>query len=161
MSRTTLRNARARAWLLGFIAAIAALGAARADDTEVFLNQGAARGIRPNVLFVALIGWKAAGIPGACTAIGAICAPSSVLTLVVARFLERFREARWRIAAQAALAPITAGLMIAAAILRMRPGGQGGHGWVLSLLVVAGSLRYKVNPLWFIGLGAVAGATLF
>jgi chromate transporter len=126
---------------------------------ELFALAQAAPG--PNVLFVALIGWKAAGIPGACAAITAICVPSSAITLVVARFLERFRDARWRIALQKALSPVTAGLMIAAAILLMRPGEQGSYGWILSLMVVAGSLRFRLNPLWYIALGALAGATVF
>lgn len=126
---------------------------------ELFALAQAAPG--PNVLFVALIGWKAAGVAGACTAMLAICGPSSLITLVVAHYLERFREARWRILLQKALAPVTAGLMIASALLLMRPGEHAAYGWVLSLAVLVGALALRVNPLWFIALGAVAGATVF
>ncbi len=47
--------ARGRRWqsaLAGFAATLFAAGAALADDTEIFVNQGAAVGVRPNVLFV-------------------------------------------------------------------------------------------------------------
>lgn len=43
---------RTRAVLAGLIASLASLSPALADDTEVFFSQGAARGIRPNVLFI-------------------------------------------------------------------------------------------------------------
>jgi chromate transporter len=113
------------------------------------------------VLFVALVGWKAAGVPGAFAAMLGICGPSSAMTLVVAHTIERFREARWRIVLQKALAPVTAGLMIASALLLMRPGEMAAHGWILSLGVLVGALALKVNPLWFIAVGALAGATVF
>lgn len=37
---------------MGLGAALLAAGAAHADDTEIFVNQGAAAGVRPNVLFI-------------------------------------------------------------------------------------------------------------
>jgi type IV pilus assembly protein PilY1 len=42
----------ARALLAGLAAWTLAAGAAFADDTEIFVNQGASAGVRPNVLFV-------------------------------------------------------------------------------------------------------------
>jgi chromate transporter len=126
---------------------------------ELFALAQAAPG--PNVLFVALIGWKAAGIAGAFTAITAICGPSSLITLVVARYLDRFRESRWRIMLQDAVAPVTAGLLIASALLLMRPGEHTGYGWVLGLGVAAGAMRFRINPLWFIAAGALIGALAF
>lgn len=46
------RGHGARALLAGMLASLAAIAPALADDTEVFLNQADARGVRPNILFI-------------------------------------------------------------------------------------------------------------
>lgn len=67
----------------------------------------------PNMLIVALVGWKAAGLTGAAVATLAMCGPSCVLTFTVNSVWHRFRGARWRAAVQAGLAPVTLGLVLA------------------------------------------------
>src|SRR6185295_2062602 len=89
-----------------------------ADFGQLFAVSQAAPG--PNVLIVSLIGWKAAGVAGAVIAMLAMCGPSSVLTYQVARAWERFRDARWRIATQAAVAPVTVGLVLASGYVLTR-----------------------------------------
>ena len=45
----------------------------------------------PNVLIVALIGWKVAGVLGAVLALASMCAPSCVMTYVLSQAWDRFR----------------------------------------------------------------------
>lgn len=129
------------------------------EFSELFALAQAAPG--PNVLFVSVIGWKAAGVPGALVAMLGICGPSTLLTLMVAHYIERFRAASWRIALQKALAPVAAGLILTSGILLVRSAGQSVHALVVSSAVVLISLRYNPNPLWFIAGGALVGLLLF
>ena len=50
--RVTPARHRRRALASGTLLALAAVGPALADDTEVFLNQTNVRGVRPNILFI-------------------------------------------------------------------------------------------------------------
>ncbi|MEW6148873.1 MAG: chromate transporter, partial [Pseudomonadota bacterium] len=69
----------------------------------------------PNVLIVTLIGYAVAGIPGALAATLAMCLPTALLAYYVSRLLNRPRESRWPGVIQAALVPLSIGLMAASA----------------------------------------------
>jgi chromate transporter len=71
----------------------------------------------PNVMFVALLGHFIAGAPGAVVATVAMCGPTCFLAYGVSRVFERFRNARWRVAIQAGLVPVTIGLIAASALI--------------------------------------------
>jgi chromate transporter len=86
--------------------------------SELFAIAQAAPG--PNVMFVALLGHFIAGVPGAVVATVAMCGPTCFLAYGVSRVFERFREARWRIAIQAGLVPVTIGLIAASALIIAR-----------------------------------------
>ena len=127
-----------------------------ADFAQMFALSQAAPG--PNVLIVSLVGWKAAGVLGAIVAMVAMCAPSSVLTYQVARAWDRFREARWRIATQSALAPVTVGLILASGYVLTRTID---HEWTAYATTAASALVAlvtRVHPLWLLGIGATLGA---
>jgi chromate transporter len=126
------------------------------DFSQMFALSQAAPG--PNVLIVSLIGWKAAGYVGAIVAMVAMCAPSSVLTYQVANAWERFRDARWRIATQTALAPITVGLILASGYVLTRTIDHEWTAFVLTALTAIVALITRVHPLWFLGVAAVLGA---
>ncbi|HEX2941877.1 MAG TPA: chromate transporter, partial [Rhodopila sp.] len=70
----------------------------------------------PNVLIVTLIGYAVAGIPGALAATLAMCLPTALLAYYVSRLLNRPRESRWPGVIQAALVPLSIGLMAASAL---------------------------------------------
>ena len=55
----------------------------------------------PNIIVVTLIGYQAAGIPGALVATFAMCGPTCVITYYVSRTFDRFKHAHWRIVLQA------------------------------------------------------------
>jgi chromate transporter len=125
-----------------------------AEFTQMFAIAQASPG--PNMLIVALIGFRVAGVPGALTAAAAICLPSCTLAYLVERLWQRFRGTPLRRAVEAGLAPITIGLMIATGWLVAR--GAPGTGWTAYAItaVTAGLvLTTRVNPLW---LFAAAGA---
>ena len=65
----------------------------------------------PNVLIVTLIGYSVAGVAGALVATLAMCVPTAVLAYGVSRFLTRSSHSRWPAIIQAALVPLSIGLM--------------------------------------------------
>lgn len=111
----------------------------------------------PNVLFVALVGWSAAGPAGMLATMSGLLLPSSLLALAAGRYGRRNARSLWVRAFTAGLAPLTVGLLLAtgavlATPLRARPGALA--------LVAASALiawRSRIGPLWLIGAGAVAG----
>ena len=67
-------------------------------------------------MIVTLIGWKVAGWVGALVATLSLYMPSFTLALVVSRVWERYRGRNWHTALQKGLAPIAAGLILAAIV---------------------------------------------
>jgi len=65
----------------------------------------------PSSMIVSLVGLKAAGIVGALVAIISILGPSSLLMYVACRTWNRFRDAKWRIAFERGLGPVSLGLL--------------------------------------------------
>jgi len=112
----------------------------------------------PNVLFVAVLGYQAAGLAGAALTLAGIMLPSTLLTIGATRWAQA-RQHRIGIRAfKAGLAPITIALLAAT-------------GWVLTaqhptapliLLTAATALlawRTRIHVLWLIAAGAIVGAT--
>lgn len=126
-----------------------------AQFTEAVAIAQAAPG--PNLLFVALLGWSVAGLPGMLAAMSGLLLPSSLLALAAGRYGRRNAQALWVRAFTAGLAPLTVGLLLAtgtvlAMPLRAQPGALA--------LVAASTLvawRSRLSPLWLIGAGAAAG----
>jgi chromate transporter len=111
----------------------------------------------PNVLVVSLLGWQVAGLAGAAVATVAMTVPTSVLTYWIAGAWERFRDARWRKAIQRGLAPVTVGLMLAAAYLITRAADETLAAYALTALTALVVLFTRLHPLWLIAFGAVLG----
>jgi chromate transporter len=109
----------------------------------------------PNVIIVTLIGYHVAGVAGAAVASLAMTGPTCVMAYLVGQAWERFKTARWRIAIQAGLVPVSLGLMAASAYVIARATDQN---WVsAAVTIVTAALVYftRINPLWTF---AVAGA---
>ena len=112
----------------------------------------------PNMMVVSLIGWNVAGFWGAVLSMVCVAGPSSVLTFIVARLWDRFRDAPWRKAMQKGLMPVTAGLLISTAALLIKSTTLD---WRLGLLTAAISvllLTTKLHPLLVLGGAALLGA---
>jgi chromate transporter len=113
----------------------------------------------PNILLVAaLIGWQVAGLAGALVATSAFCAPSSILTFVCAGLWDRLRATWWRPAVQAGLAPVTAGLVMAGALLLIRSTMLDWRGAMLIAVATALFIRSRINPLLVLAAAAALGA---
>ncbi|OYV64697.1 MAG: chromate transporter [Acidiphilium sp. 37-67-22] len=115
----------------------------------------------PNMLIATLIGLHVAGIAGALVATLGMIGPSSVLTVVVAGVWERFRAARWRLVLQAAITPVSGGLILAAALVVVRAADHGLRAWAITLAVMLVSLRVRLHPLVLLAAAAALGAALF
>jgi chromate transporter len=111
----------------------------------------------PNVLIVTLIGYTVAGLPGALAATLAMCVPTAVLAYWVSRLLIHSAGSRWPAIAQAALVPLSIGLMGASGwILAL----SADRNWAAALLTaVAAALAFatRLNPLWLLLAGGVLG----
>lgn len=127
-----------------------------AEFAALFALAQAAPG--PNMLVVTLVGWRVAGLAGALTATGAFVVPTGLLTYAVSRAWQRFREAAWRKVIQAALTPVTVGLVMAAAALLCRAASQDVPLLLLAAAVACIMLATKLHPLWLLAAGGALGA---
>jgi chromate transporter len=110
----------------------------------------------PNVLFVAVMGYQAAGLLGAAATLTAIMLPSTTLALAAARWGHARRDRRAVQAFKAGMAPLVIALMLAT-------------GWILSaetpgwrhlVITVAAAVliwRTRVHALVLVAGGALAG----
>jgi chromate transporter len=111
----------------------------------------------PNVLFIAVLGWTVGGWAGMVAAMAGILLPSTTLALLVSRWGHTRREARGVRAFNAGLAPISLGLLLATTWLLSSPTRGQPVATVLLLATMAVIWRYRISPLWMIGLGALLG----
>lgn len=126
-----------------------------AQFSELFGLANASPG--PNVIVGTLIGWQVAGVPGALVATAALCVPSSLLTFAAFRVWERFRGKAWVRMIEQGLAPITVGLVLASGFLITRGADNSPAAYAATAITVAVVLATRLNPLWLIAGGAVAG----
>lgn len=113
----------------------------------------------PNLLFVPVLGYAVAGMPGALVSLAGMLIPSTALALAASRWGAQRRETRFVRAFVAGLAPVTIGLLLASATLLAAPYGRSPV--ALGLVAAAALLawRTKVNPVWLIAAGALVGAS--
>lgn len=112
----------------------------------------------PNVIIVALIGYHVEGLVGAAVAITAMCGPTCLLAYFVARTWDRFKDARWRVAVQAGLVPVSLGLIGASAFVLARAADHNVYAVLITVATAATAFWTRANPLWIF---AVAGALGF
>jgi chromate transporter len=123
--------------------------------TDLFAIAQAAPG--PNIIVVTLIGFQAAGIPGALVATAAMCAPSCVITYFVSRTFDRFKHAKWRIVVQAGLVPVSVGLFAAGFFIVARAADKNVTAFVITLATAAVAYWTRFNPLWMFAVAGVLG----
>ena len=126
------------------------------EFADLFALSRAAPG--PGSMLAALIGWKAAGIPGALVATLAFYLPSAALVLVVVRLWGRWRGSRWHTAIERGLAPIAAGLFLAAGLVVLQASPGGPAVWVAAIVTTVPLLRWPgMHPVPLL----LGGAALF
>lgn len=111
----------------------------------------------PNMMFVTLIGWQLAGFAGAIAATLAMIFPPILLTLAVTRLSANNPDAPLGRAIRGGLGPITIGLTLSSGWILAHSADHDWRGALLTLLTVALMLRTKLNPVWMILAGAIAG----
>jgi chromate transporter len=112
----------------------------------------------PNVIIVALIGFHVAGLAGAAVSIAAMCGPTCLIAFAVARTWDRFKDARWRMAVQAGLVPVSLGLISASAFVLARASDHNAYAALITGATAATAFFTRLNPLWVF---TVAGALGF
>ena len=111
----------------------------------------------PNVLIVTLIGYAVAGVAGALAATLAMCVPTAVLAYWVSRLLTRSSHSRWPAIIQAALVPLSIGLMGASGLILALTSDRT---WMAGLVTAAGAglaFATRLNPLWLLLAGGLLG----
>jgi chromate transporter len=111
----------------------------------------------PNVLIVTLIGYSVAGVAGGLVATLAMCAPTAVLAYCVSRLLTRSSQARWPGIIQAALVPLSIGLMSASGLIVALTSDRT---WAAALITVASAwlaFATRLNPFWMFLAGGCLG----
>ena len=74
---------------------------------------------------------------------------------------DRFREAPWRKLIQRALLPVTVGLVFAGGYLLATPEGLDWRNALIATLSAAILVGTRLNPLWILSGGAIAGWLLY
>jgi len=111
----------------------------------------------PNVLIVTLIGYAVAGISGALVATLAMCVPTAVLAFYVSRFLRQRSHSRWPAIIQAALVPLSIGLMGASGLILALTSDRT---WAAALVTAGAAIlasTTRLNPLWLLLAGGLFG----
>jgi chromate transporter len=112
----------------------------------------------PNLIFVPVLGFAVAGLPGAAIALAGMLIPSTMLAIVASRWGAARRERVAVRAFVAGLAPVTIGLLLATSGILLEPVIDRPVAWAL----VAGTVWLmwctRLGPIWMILTGAVVGA---
>lgn len=111
----------------------------------------------PNVLIVTLIGYHVAGVAGAAVATLAMCGPSAVIAHFVSHMLQRSHQSSWPALLQAALVPLSIGLMCASGFVLAQTADRS---WAAAAIMIAAAVfafATQFNPLWMLVIGGCVG----
>lgn len=111
----------------------------------------------PNMLFVAIMGWQAAGWAGALATLLGILLPSTTIAILAARWGRARADWLPLRAFRAGLTPITIGLLAATGWILSTDAGNWKL-WALTLISALLVWRTRVHLIWLILAGAVLGA---
>ena len=124
--------------------------------TDLFAIAQASPG--PNILIVTLIGWDVAGLAGALTTTLAMIVPTGIVAFFVGRIWHSFRQARWRIAIQNGVTPVTIGLVAASAYVLSLAAGTSAAAAIVTLATAVALTLTRLHPILFLAAGGALGA---
>ncbi len=110
----------------------------------------------PGSLLVSMVGWRADGWAGAIVASMCIFIPTSLCIYMLARLWGKHRDALWPRAVELGLAPVAAGMVLAASCTVLRAAEGGWLAWVVAGISTAGLLFTRINPFILLGGGGLA-----
>jgi chromate transporter len=108
-------------------------------------------------MIVTLIGYSVAGVAGALVATLAMCGPTAILAYYVSRLLTRSSHSRWPAIIQAALVPLSIGLMGASGLVLALTSDRS---WAAALVTAVSAVlafATRLNPLWLLLAGGCLG----
>jgi len=111
----------------------------------------------PNVLSVTLIGYSVAGLAGALAATLAMCVPTAVLAYYVSRLLVRSSQSRWPAIIQAALVPLSIGLMGASGLILALTSDRTWTAGLVTATAAVLAFATRLNRLWMLLAGGCLG----
>jgi len=111
----------------------------------------------PNVLIVTLIGYAVAGVAGALAATLAMCVPTAALAYYVSGLLGRSGHSRWPSIIQAALVPLSIGLMAASGLILAQTTDRSVVAIVMTVATAMLAFATRLNPFWMLLAGGLLG----
>ncbi len=111
----------------------------------------------PNFLISTLIGYHVAGLAGAIVATLAMCGPSSVLAFYASATWEKFKYARWRMALQARLSPVSIGLIGATGLIVAQAADHTAVAYAVTAVSAVITYATRLNPIWLFLVAGVLG----
>ncbi len=126
-------------------------------NDEQFLNLFALSRVTPGPgsLLVTLVGWQVAGLLGALMASFAIFVPSSLLVYALARVWARYKKSLWTRAIELGLAPVAAGMILAASCTILRAAEGGPWAWGVAIVATLLLMYTRVSPFLLMGAGGM------
>jgi chromate transporter len=112
----------------------------------------------PNVLFVTVMGWQIAGLPGALATTLGLSLPALVFPVLVSRAGRLPQFSRGLKALQRGLGPVALGLMAATSFLLLRAAPGAGKGAAIAAVTLLLLWWTRLPPLLLIAVAGVAGA---
>ena len=112
----------------------------------------------PNVLFVTVLGWQAAGFWGAVAMTVGCLIPSAFLAVYAGRKIVSNPNSFWMRGLREGLAPIAIGLTFATAVVLLKPWIMEWRVWLLTLASIGVAYFTRLAPIYLIATGAAIGA---
>ncbi len=112
----------------------------------------------PNLLFVTVMGWQIAGLPGALATTLGLALPALVFPMMVSRAGRLPQFKRLLRALQRGLGPVALGLMASTSFLLLRESPGVWKGPLFTAVALAGLVALRWPPLVWIAIAGVAGA---
>jgi len=122
---------------------------------DVFAISQAAPG--PSILIVTILGYKAAGVPGAILATISMMLPAGLLVYLVSRVWEKAKDAPVRKAIEKGLAPLTVGLILASGWVMSQAADHDWRTYILTGVCTAIFSTTKINPVFLVGAAGLIG----
>jgi chromate transporter len=111
----------------------------------------------PGTLYVSVIGYHVAGLPGAAVATIGMYVPACLITYFAGRAWDRFSASPWLHAVKTGLAPVTVGLMLAGAFSLGRIAIIGIPTALIGVVVTVLLLRTRLSPTLLVLSAGVIG----
>ena len=111
----------------------------------------------PNALWVTLLGLQAAGWTGAVATTLGVLIPATGFSLIASALHAQHADAPLALAIRRGLAPVALGFMLASGWLLLRSVEHGWQGYALALATLGLAIGTRLNPLWLLAAGALAG----